>query len=148
MNLQKIFPFLTWLPNVTKETLRADMMAAITGAIVVLPQGVAFAAIAGMPPQYGLFTAMVPAIIAAMWGSSKHLVSGPTTAASIMLAAFLATLAEPASEHYVVLALTITFMVGVVQITMGALKLGALVNFISHSVIVGFTAGAGILYWL
>jgi SulP family sulfate permease len=145
MNLQKIFPFLTWLPNVTKETLRADMMAAITGAIVVLPQGVAFAAIAGMPPQYGLFTAMVPAIIAAMWGSSKHLVSGPTTAASIMLAAFLATLAEPASEHYVVLALTITFMVGVVQITMGALKLGALVNFISHSVIVGFTAGAGIL---
>ncbi len=138
-------PFLTWLPNVTKQSLKQDIMAAITGAIVVLPQGVAFAAIAGMPPQYGLFTAMVPAIIAAFWGSSFHLVSGPTTAASIMLAAFLSTLAEPASADYVTLALTITFMVGVVQVTMGIFKLGALVNFISHSVIVGFTAGAGIL---
>lgn len=142
---QKIFPFLTWSHEINKETFRADFLAAMTGAIVVLPQGVAFAAIAGMPPMYGLYTAMVPALIAALWGSSKHLVSGPTTAASIMLAAFISTLAEPESVNYVTLALTITFMVGAVQILMGLLKLGALVNFISHSVVVGFTGGAGIL---
>lgn len=140
-----LFPFLSWIPQVSKKTLKDDFFAAITGAIVVLPQGVAFAAIAGMPPEYGLFTAIVPAIVAALWGSSKHLVSGPTTAASIMLAAFLSTLAQPESANYVTLALTITFLVGLTQLLMGIMRLGALVNFISHSVIVGFTAGAGIL---
>ncbi len=143
--LIRMLPFLRWWPMVNRDTLRADFIASITGAIVVLPQGVAFAVIAGMPPEYGLYTAMVPAIIAALFGSSWHLVSGPTTAASLVLFASLSMLAEPGSEQYVTLAITLTFMVGITQIIMGYAKLGTLVNFISHSVIIGFTAGAAIL---
>ncbi|SFD65080.1 sulfate permease, SulP family [Thiohalospira halophila DSM 15071] len=143
--LARLFPPMRWLHRVNRSTFRDDLMAAITGAIIVLPQGVAFAAIAGMPPEYGLYAAMVPAIIAALFGSSWHLVSGPTTAASIVLFASLSTMAEPSSEQYVALAITLTFMVGVIQIAMGMAKLGTLVNFISHSVVVGFTAGAAIL---
>ena len=120
-------------------------MAAITGAIVVLPQGVAFATIAGMPPEYGLYAAMIPAVIAALFGSSRQLVSGPTTAASIVLFSSLSVLADPGSADYVAYALTLTFMVGVIELAMGIARLGALVNFISHSVIVGFTAGAAVL---
>ena len=83
--LAGIFPFLEWLPLVNRRTMTADLSAGLTGAIVVLPQGVAFATIAGMPPEYGLYAGIVPAIVAAMFGSSWHLVSGPTTAASIVL---------------------------------------------------------------
>jgi SulP family sulfate permease len=141
----KFAPFLQWWPEVNGATLRADAMAAITGAIVVLPQGVAFATIAGMPPEYGLYAAMVPAVIAALFGSSRQLVSGPTTAASIVLFSSLSVLADPGSADYVAYALTLTFMVGVIELAMGIARLGALVNFISHSVIVGFTAGAAVL---
>jgi SulP family sulfate permease len=143
--LSQLMPFLRWWPMVNRDTLRADIMAGLTGAVVVLPQGVAFAVIAGMPPEYGLYTAMIPAIIAPLFGSSWHLVSGPTTAASLVLFASLSVFAEPSSAEYVALALTLTFMVGVTQIIMGAAKLGSLVNFISHSVVIGFTAGAAIL---
>ena len=143
--LAKLFPFLQWWPEQDRTTLRADFVAGLTGAIVVLPQGVAFAAIAGMPPEYGLYAAMVPAIVAALWGSSRQLVSGPTTAASIVLFSSLSALAEPGSIDYVRLALTLTFMVGVIELAMGLARLGVLVNFISHAVIIGFTAGAAIL---
>ncbi len=142
---QRWLPFLTWLPLLTRDNIRADTMAGITGAIVVLPQGVAFATIAGMPPEYGLYAAMVPAIIAALFGSSWHLVSGPTTAASLVLFSALSGLAEPGTAEYVSVALTLTFMVGLIELTMGLARLGMLVNFISHSVIIGFTAGAAIL---
>ncbi|NCF28587.1 MAG: sulfate permease [Gammaproteobacteria bacterium] len=141
----KFAPFLQWWPEVNRTSLRADAIAAITGAIVVLPQGVAFATIAGMPPEYGLYAAMIPAVIAALFGSSRQLVSGPTTAASIVLFSSLSVLADPGSVDYVAYALTLTFMVGVIELAMGIARLGALVNFISHSVIVGFTAGAAVL---
>ncbi len=140
-----LFPFMSWLPSVRRSDVRADFMAALTGAIVVLPQGVAFATIAGMPPQYGLYAGMVPAIIAALFGSSRHLVSGPTTAASVVLFSALSIYATPASPDYVSLALTLTFMVGVFELVLGFARMGALVNFISHSVVVGFTAGAALL---
>jgi SulP family sulfate permease len=136
---------LRWWPRVNRASFRDDLMAGITGAIVVLPQGVAFATIAGMPPEYGLYAGMVPAVIAALFGSSWHLVSGPTTAASIVLFSALSVYAEPGSQQYVALALTLTFMVGVIQLVMGVARLGTLVNFISHSVVIGFTAGAAIL---
>lgn len=129
----------------TRDSVHADMLAGLTGAAIVLPQGVAFAAIAGMPPEYGLYTSMVPAVIAALFGSSWHLVSGPTTAASIIMFASLSGMAAPGSEEYVALAITLAFMVGVLQLVMGVVRLGALVNFISHSVVVGFTAGAACL---
>ncbi len=120
-------------------------MAGLAGSIVVLPQAVAFATIAGMPPQYGLYAGMIPAVIAALFGSSRHLVSGPTTAASIVLFSALSVYATPGSPDYVALALTLTFMVGVFELVLGFARMGTLVNFISHSVIVGFTAGAAFL---
>lgn len=138
-------PFTNWWSEVNRRTLRADGIAGLTGAVVVLPQGLAFATLAGMPPVYGLYAAMVPAIIAGLFGSSRYLVSGPTTAASIVVFSSLTLLAEPGTAEYVSYALTLTFMVGVIELTMGLARLGALVNFISHSVIVGFTAGAAIL---
>ncbi|MBK1716607.1 SulP family inorganic anion transporter [Thiocystis violacea] len=138
-------PYKTWLLKVGPADVRADLIAALTGAIVVLPQGVAFATIAGMPPEYGLYASMVPAIIAAWFGSSRHLVSGPTTAASVVLFSVLSAMAAPGSPDYVMLALTLTFMVGVFELALGFARLGALVNFISHAVVVGFTAGAAVL---
>ncbi len=143
--LRPFASFLLWFPHVNRQTARADLMAGLTGALVALPQGVAFATIAGMPPEYGLYAGMIPAVIAALFGSSWHLVSGPTTAASIVLFSVLSPHAEPGSAQYVSLALTLTFMVGIIQIAMGLAKLGTLVNFISHSVVTGFTAGAAIL---
>lgn len=143
--LARLFPFIRWSHRVNRQTTRDDLIAGLTGAIVVLPQGVAFATIAGMPPEYGLYAGMIPAIIAALFGSSWHLVSGPTTAASIVLFSALSAFAEPGSADYVRLALTLTFMVGVIELVMGFARLGTLVNFISHSVVIGFTAGAAIL---
>ncbi len=141
----RIFPFLRWLPMVTRTTLKADFIAGLTGAVVVLPQGVAFALIAGMPPVYGLYTAMVPPIIAGLFGSSRHLISGPTTAISIVVFATISKYVEPGSPQFISMALTLTFLAGVYQLALGVARMGAVVNFISHSVVVGFTAGAAVL---
>ncbi|MBI5784387.1 MAG: sulfate permease [Rhodocyclales bacterium] len=143
--LQKLLPFLRWWPLVTRKTARDDMLAGFTGALIVLPQGVAFATIAGLPPQYGLYAAMMPAVIGALWGSSWHLVSGPTTAISIAVFAAMSHAAEPGSAQYISLVLTLTFLVGVFQLALGLARMGALVNFISHTVVIGFTAGAAVL---
>jgi len=143
--LYRLLPFLRWWPKVTAQTFKADSLAAFTGALIVLPQAVAFATIAGLPPEYGLYAAMVPAIVGALWGSSWHLVSGPTTAISIVVFASISPLAEPGSAQFIGLALTLTLLTGLIQLAMGLARLGALVNFISHTVIIGFTAGAAIL---
>ncbi|OHC62504.1 MAG: hypothetical protein A2045_11325 [Rhodocyclales bacterium GWA2_65_20] len=143
--LRKLFPFLLWWPLVNRQTAKDDLLAGFTGALIVLPQGVAFATIAGLPPQYGLYAAMMPAVIGAFFGSSWHLVSGPTTAISIAVFAALSHQAEPGSAHYISLVLTLTFLVGVFQLVLGLARMGALVNFISHTVVIGFTAGAAIL---
>ncbi|HAM53837.1 MAG TPA: sodium-independent anion transporter, partial [Nitrospiraceae bacterium] len=95
--LKNFFPLLQWWPTVSRRSMRADIIAGITGAIIVLPQGVAFAIIAGLPPEYGLYSAIVPAIIAALFGSSYHLISGPTTAISIVIFTSLSPLAPPSS---------------------------------------------------
>ncbi|MGV3627886.1 MAG: SulP family inorganic anion transporter [Betaproteobacteria bacterium] len=141
----RLFPFLLWWPMVNRQTMRADALAGLTGAVVVLPQGVAFATIAGLPPEYGLYAAMIPAIIAALFGSSWHLVSGPTTAISIVIYATMSGVAEPGTPEYIRLVLMMTFLTGVFQLAMGLARMGALVNFISHTVVLGFTAGAGLL---
>jgi SulP family sulfate permease len=143
--LVKIFPFLIWFRLTTLETIKADFIAGITGAVIVLPQGIAFATIAGMPPEYGLYTAMVVPIIAALFGSSFHLVSGPTTAISIVVFSAISKYAVIESEEFVAMALTMTFMAGVYQFAFGLAKFGMLVNFVSHNVVIGFTAGAAIL---
>jgi SulP family sulfate permease len=140
-----MLPFLRWLPSVNGTTLRADVIAGLIGAVVVLPQGVAFAILAGLPPHYGLYAAMVPAVVAALFGSSWHLVSGPTNVISIFVFASLSPLAEPGSEQYIRLVLTLTFLTGTIQLVMGLARMGTLVNFISHTVVVSFTAGAACL---
>jgi SulP family sulfate permease len=141
----KLLPFLAWRERVTRESLRADVSAALVGALLVLPQGIAFATLAGVPPEYGLYGAMLPAIVGALWGSSWHLVSGPTNATSLMVFASLGVLAVPFSPDYVRLVLTLNLMIGIIKLALGIARLGMLVNFISTTVIVGFTAGAGLL---
>ncbi|MDC0910884.1 SulP family inorganic anion transporter [Candidatus Pseudothioglobus singularis] len=145
IQLAKIFPFIVWFRLTTLETIKADFFAGLTGAIIVLPQSVAFATIAGMPPEYGLYTAMVVPIIAALFGSSFHLVSGPTTAISIVVFAAVSKYAEPGTQEFVSLALTLTFLAGVYQLVFGLAKFGLLINFVSHNVVIGFTAGAALL---
>ncbi|HXX82298.1 MAG TPA: SulP family inorganic anion transporter [Thermodesulfovibrionales bacterium] len=144
-SLRKYLPFMQWWSMVSRRAIKADIIAGITGAIIVLPQGVAFAIIAGLPPEYGLYSAIVPAVIAALFGSSLHLISGPTTAISIVIFTALSPLAPPSSAEYIQMALTLTFLAGFFQLALGVARLGALVNFVSHSVVVGFTAGASIL---
>lgn len=141
----KFFPFLAWWPLVGRNSLRADLIAGLTGAVIVLPQGVAFAMIAGLPPEYGLYTAMITPIIAALFGSSLHLISGPTTAISIVVFSTISHHAVPGTPEFISLVLTLTFLAGVYQLAFGLARLGTLVNFVSHSVVVAFTAGAAIL---
>ncbi len=145
MKLVTIFPFLAWFKLVTKESVKADFFAGLTGSVIVLPQGIAFATIAGLPPEYGLYTAMVTPIVAALFGSSRHLVSGPTTAISIVVFSAISHHAEPGTTEFVMLTLTLTFLAGVYQLGFGLARLGSLVNFVSHTVVIGFTAGAAIL---
>jgi SulP family sulfate permease len=143
--IRTFLPFLAWFPLINRASLRADFIAGLTGAVIVLPQGVAFATIAGLPPQYGLYTAMVTPIIAALFGSSRHLISGPTTAISIVIFASVSHHATPGTPEFITLALTMTFLAGVYQLAFGLARLGVLVNFVSHTVVMGFTAGAAIL---
>lgn len=142
---RRLVPSLSWRKRVDRTSLRADALAALVGAIVVVPQGIAFATLAGLPPEYGLYSAMVPAIVAALFGSSWQMVSGPTNAISLVVFATLSPLAEPGGVAYVSLALKLALLVGVIQLAMGLARLGTLLNFVSHTVVVGFTAGAGIL---
>lgn len=147
----RIFPALAahgggdWLLTLTAAGLRADLIAGLLGALLVLPQGVAFARLAGLPPEYGIYTAIVPCIVAALFGSSRHVMSGPTNANSLALFAMLSPLALPGSPDYLRLVLTATFMVGVMQFLIARFRLGSLANFISPSVLLGFMSGAACL---
>jgi SulP family sulfate permease len=143
--LARFLPFLAWWPRVDRATLRADALAGLIGAVVVLPQGVAFATLAGLPPAYGLYCAMVPALVAALFGSSLHAMSGPTNAVSLMVLSALAPLAAPGSAAYVSMALTLALMCGAFMVLMGLFRLGVIVNFISDGVIIGFTAAIGLI---
>ena len=139
-------PFSRWLPEYKNPgIIRADVLAGLTGAIVVMPQGIAFALLAGMPPQYGLYAAMVPCLIAALFGSSRLMVTGPANAISLTTMALIAPLALPESSTYVAYVLTLSFLVGILQLSLGFSKAGKWVEKVPHSVIVGFTTGAAIL---
>lgn len=125
-----------------------DLGAGLLGAVLALPQGVAFATLAGLPPQYGVYGAVLPCIIAALFGSSRHVVTGPNNANSLALFAALSPLAAAGSPQYIDLALAVTVMVGLLQLLVGAFRLGALANFISPSVLLGFMSGAAVLIGL
>ncbi|KFX70869.1 SulP family inorganic anion transporter [Pseudomonas taeanensis MS-3] len=142
---QTLLPFLRWLPNTTRRSLGNDLLVGLTGAILALPQSIAYALIAGLPPEYGLYAAILPVIIACLWGSSWHLICGPTAAISIVLFTSVSPLATPGSADFVALVLLLTFLAGVFQWLLGLLRFGALVNFVSHSVVLGFTLGAAVV---
>lgn len=134
-----------WVAEVNADSLRADALAALLAAVLVLPQAIAFAALAGLPPAWGLYGAVLPTAVAALAGSSRHVLTGPTNALSLALAASLAPLAVVGSAEYLRLALVLTLMVGAIQLGLALLRLGVLTHYISPSVLLGFTAGAAVL---
>ena len=141
---RRFFPFLNWFP-IAQGDLRGDLLAGLTGALVLVPKAMAYAYLAGLPVQYGLYVAFIPAILGARWGSSAQLATGPVAVISLMTAAALTPLAVPQTEAYVALALLLAFLVGVTQFALGALKLGTVVSFVSHPVILGFMNAAAVL---
>ncbi len=143
-SLRALFPFLRWFPY-PGTTLRADFVAGLTVALVLVPQSMAYAQLAGLPPYFGLYAAFLPVAVAALWGSSKQLGTGPVAVASLLTASALTPLAAPGSESFIALAIMLALLVGVIQLALGAFKLGVVVNFLSHPVIVGFTNAAAII---
>ena len=143
----KIFPFLRWFP-MGADSLRADLIAGITVALVLIPQSMAYAQLAGLPAYYGLYAAFLPGMMAALWGSSKQLATGPVAVVSLLTASALAPFAQIGTEQFVALAIMLALLVGLVQLLLGVFKLGVVVNFLSHPVIVGFTNAAAIIIGL
>jgi len=145
--LLRLFPFLRW-QRPTGEILKADFSSGLAVALVLVPQSMAYAALAGLPPVYGLYASLLPVIVAALWGSSNHLATGPVAVVSLLTATALIPLAGAGSGEYIALAIALAFLVGIIQLSMGVLRLGALVSFISHPVIVGFTNAAALIIGL
>lgn len=143
--LTKIFPFLSWLKGYNGNSFRADFISGLTVALVLIPQSMAYAQLAGMPSYYGLYAAFLPPMIAALFGSSRQLATGPVAVVSLMTAASLAPLATAGSEGYIAYALLLSLTVGVFQFLLGVLKLGLVVNFLSHPVVNGFTNAGAII---
>jgi SulP family sulfate permease len=145
VQVSDFIPFLSWIRTYGRRHIKADLVAGLTVAVVAVPQSMAYALIAGLPVQYGLYASIVPAIVGSLWGSSAHLITGPTTATSLVVFSIVAGLAQPGSLDYLQMAFLLAFMAGGIRIAMGLARLGNLLNFVSHSVILGFTAGAGVL---
>ena len=145
VQMSDFVPFLSWIRTYGRRHIKADLVAGLTVAVVAVPQSMAYALIAGLPVQYGLYASIVPAIIGSLWGSSAHLITGPTTATSLVVFSIIAGLAQPGSSEYLQMAFLLALMAGGIRIAMGMARLGNLLNFVSHSVILGFTAGAGVL---
>ncbi len=142
--LLRLFPFLSWFP-INSIILRSDMIAAVTGALVLVPKAMAYAQLSGLPIYYGLYVALVPAVLGALWGSSRQLATGPVAIVSLMTAAAITPFAVPFSEEFIGLALLLALMVGIIQLALGLFKLGTIVNFVSHPVILGFMNAAAII---
>ena len=142
----RFLPFLAWIGESRKpENMRADLIAGITVALVLVPQSMAYAQLAGLPPYYGLYASFLPGIIAALFGSSRQLATGPVAVVSLMTASALEPIAGTNPELYIAYAIMLALMVGVFQVVLGLLHLGVLVNFLSHPVVVGFTNAAAII---
>ena len=142
--VRALLPFLQWFP-LAPGTVRADLIAGASVGLVLVPQSMAYAQLAGLPAYYGLYAAFLPVIVGALWGSSRHLATGPVAMVSLLTGASLAQFAAPGSEGFVALAIALALMVGLLQLALGLLRLGAIVNFLSHPVIVGFTNAAAII---
>ncbi|MFK7979908.1 MAG: SulP family inorganic anion transporter [Saprospiraceae bacterium] len=148
MNIKQFIPAFDWLANYKKEQFKGDLSAGLTVGVMLIPQGMAYAMIAGLPPIYGLYASTLPLIIYALLGTSRQLAVGPVAMVSLLTAAGIGTLAEGGTELYIMLAITLAFMVGLIQFLLGVFRLGFLVNFLSHPVISGFTSAAALIIGL
>jgi sulfate permease, SulP family len=142
--LRRFLPFLAWFPP-GPRALRADVIAGLTVAMVLIPQAMAYAQLAGMPPYYGLYAAFLPVIVGALWGSSRQLSTGPVAMVSLLTGSTLAQFAATGTEAFMALAIVLALMVGVMQLALGVSRLGAAINFVSHPVISGFTNAAALI---
>lgn len=145
MKIKSLLPVLDWLSNYTNTDFRADLIAGITVAVMLVPQGMAYAMLAGMPPIYGLYAGLVPLILYAILGTSRQLSIGPVAVSALLVLAGITPLAEPGSEQYISLVILTGLLVGIFQVILSMLRMGFLVNFLSHPVIIGFTSAAAII---
>lgn len=148
MKIKQYLPALEWLPNYKKEWLSGDLSAGLTVGVMLIPQGMAYAMIAGLPPINGLYASTLPLVLYALFGTSRQLAVGPVAMVSLLAAAGIGALNPSSPETYVLLAVTLAFLVGLFQLLMGIFRLGFLVNFLSHPVISGFTSAAAIIIGL
>ncbi len=144
--VSRLFPFLSWVSEIAKPSvLRADLVAGITVALILIPQSMAYAQLAGLPPYYGLYASFLPGIVAALFGSSRQLSTGPVAVVSLMTATALEPIARFSPDNYLIYAVILALIVGGFQVSLGLLRLGALVSFVSHPVVIGFTNAAAII---
>ena len=143
--LIRIFPFLNWFKNYTTSDLRADLLSGLTVALVLIPQSMAYAQLAGLPVYYGLYAAFLPPMMGALFGSSHQLATGPVAVVSLMTATALEPLATAGSEAFIAYAIFLALLVGLFQFALGVLRLGMIVNFLSHPVVSGFTNAAALI---
>ena len=148
MNLKKIIPILEWLPAYNKSLFKDDLVAGIIVGIILIPQGIAYALIAGLPPIYGLYCAIVPQVMYAIFGSSRQVAIGPVAMDSLIVATGVSTLALAGSDSYISIAILLALLVGMIQFFMGIFSLGFIVNFLSKPVITGFTSAIALIIGL
>ena len=142
----RFLPFLEWLPELRAfSVLKADVVAGITVALVLVPQSMAYAQLAGLPTYYGLYASFLPVMVSALFGSSRQLATGPVAVISLLTASALEPIAASGSEGYIAYAIMLAMMVGIFQVTLGLLRLGVLVDFLSHPVVIGFTNAAALI---
>lgn len=142
---QKFFPFLAWTSILDRKTTLADISAGITAGVLILPQAIALATLAELPPEIGIYTAIFPVIICALFGSSWHVLSGPNTSISVMIAMIIGAISSVGTPDFIVYAITMTFLVGVIQLLWGLLKLGGVFNYFSHTVMMALVIGVGFI---
>lgn len=145
MNIKKIIPILEWLPQYNTSLFKGDVLAGITVGIILIPQGIAYALIAGLPPIYGLYCALVPQVMYVIFGSSRQVAIGPVAMDSLIVATGVSTLALAGSDSYISIAILLALMVGTIQFIMGVFRLGFIVNFLSKPVITGFSSAIALI---
>lgn len=145
MNWKKFIPIFEWLPNYKSSFLKSDAIAGLTVGIMLIPQGMAYSMLAGLPPIYGLYASIIPLILYAIFGTSRQLAVGPVAMVALLIAAGVGSITEIGGENFVIYAIALAMIVGLIQLFMGVFKLGFLVNFLSHPVIAGFTSAAALI---
>jgi MFS superfamily sulfate permease-like transporter len=143
--MNRLLTVLSWPAVYKMDSLKADILAGLTVALVLIPQSLAYAELAGLPPYYGLYASFLPPLVASLFGSSRQLATGPVAVVSLLTATALEPLATAGSQQYIAYAILLALLVGIFQFSLGVFKLGLVVNFISHPVVNGFTNAAALI---